>query len=243
MTQPNFADKTSQREALLLRIERMTELPLVLLAFAMIPLLAAAASFLWDLSPEGEYVVFILDSFVWAVFAADLVVKIAIATDRWGYIRRHWLDVLIVLIPFIRPLRILRIIVYIGRGFEGAARLARIDYVLVYAIGLVLIVATVVTTAERGSGSPLEQFPNALWWAIVTATTVGYGDMVPTTAIGKAAGVVLMLGGIGLFGAVAANLASLLVTRPHDNTALEDLAQEVKALRAEVADLRGGQHG
>ena len=51
MTQPNFADKTSQREALLLRIERMTELPLVLLAFAMIPLLAA--SFLWDLSPEG----------------------------------------------------------------------------------------------------------------------------------------------------------------------------------------------
>ena len=241
MTQPNFADKTSQREALLLRIERMTELPLVLLAFAMIPLLAA--SFLWDLSPEGEYVVFILDSFVWAVFAADLVVKIAIATDRWGYIRRHWLDVLIVVIPFIRPLRILRIIVYIGRGFEGAARLARIDYVLVYAIGLVLIVATVVTTAERGSGSPLEQFPNALWWAIVTATTVGYGDMVPTTAIGKAAGVVLMLGGIGLFGAVAANLASLLVTRPHDNTALEDLAQEVKALRAEVADLRGGQHG
>ena len=214
MTQPNFADKTSQREALLLRIERMTELPLVLLAFAMIPLLAAAASFLWDLSPEGEYVVFILDSFVWAVFAADLVVKIAIATDRWGYIRRHWLDVLIVLIPFIRPLRILRIIVYIGRGFEGAARLARIDYVLVYAIGLVLIVATVVTTAERGSGSPLEQFPNALWWAIVTATTVGYGDMVPTTAIGKAAGVVLMLGGIGLFGAVAANLASLLVRGP-----------------------------
>ena len=150
---------------------------------------------------------------------------------------------LIVVIPFIRPLRILRIIVYIGRGFEGAARLARIDYVLVYAIGLVLIVATFVATPERGSGSPLEQFPNALWWAIVTATTVGYGDMVPTTAIRKAAGVVLMLGGIGLFGAVAANLASLLVRRPHDNTALEDLAQEVKALRAEVADLRGGQHG
>ena len=237
MSTPNLADKTAKRELSLLRLERMTELPLLLLAFAMIPLLAA--SFLWDLSPEGQRVVFVLDSLIWAVFAADLVVKVAIAPDRLGYVRRHWLDVLIVAIPFIRPLRTLRIILFVARGVQGITRLIKVDYLLVYAAGFILIVATITTTVERGSGSPLEQFPNALWWAIVTTTTVGYGDMVPTTVIGKAAGVMLMLGGIGLFGAVTANLASVLVRNQPDNTGVEDLLQEVKALRAEVQDLRG----
>ena len=237
MANPNSADKTAKRELSLLRLERMTELPLLLLAFAMIPLLAA--SFLWDLSPEGHRVVLVLDSLIWAIFAADLVVKVAIAPDRLGYIRRHWLDVLIVAIPFIRPLRTLRIILFVARGVQGITRLIKVDYLLVYAAGFILIVATIAATVERGSGSPLEQFPNALWWAIVTTTTVGYGDMVPTTVIGKAAGVMLMLGGIGLFGAVTANLASVLVRNQPDNTGVEDLLQEVKALRAEVQDLRG----
>ena len=228
-----------RREALLARIERITELPLLLLAFGMVPLLAA--SLFWDLTPSNERLVFILDSFVWIVFAMDLGLKTAIAPDRRAFLRQHWLDVLIVVIPFARPFRIVRIVLYGTRAFKGAVRMLHVDFLLVYAVGLVLIVATVVTTVERGGGSPLGAFPNSLWWAVATVTTVGYGDMVPITPAGRAAGVVLMIGGIGLFGAVTANLATLLVRRGPTNSAIEMLAKEVKALREEVTRLRGGR--
>ena len=153
-----------------------------------------------ELGPKGERFVFILDAVIWGIFAVELSIKTVIAPNRRNYLRRHWLDVLIVAIPFIRPLRILRIIAYIGRDWQGISRVMNVDYVLVYSVGLILMVATLVATVERGTGSPLADFQNTLWWAIVTATTVGYGDMVPTTVIGRIAGVVLMLGGIGLLG-------------------------------------------
>ena len=235
MSKSLLSSSRDRREALLVRIERASELPLLILAFAMVPLLAA--SFLWDLTPNGERVVFILDAVVWALFAVDLGVKTIVAPDRRAFLMRNWLDVLIVVIPFARPFRLFRIIVYGTRAFSGVARIVNVDFLLVYAIGLVLTVATIVTTVEQGSGSPLGYFPNSLWWAVATVTTVGYGDMVPITPIGRAAGVVLMVGGIGLFGALTANFAALMVRRQRHTGAVEDLVKEVNALRKDLDQL------
>ena len=165
------------REVLLDRIERMTELPLLVLAFAMVPLLAAPL--FWDLSPVSKAVTFALDTLIWALFATDMAVKLAVAPRRVEYVRRHWLEVLVVLFPVARPLRILRLIVFGSRSYRGVVRLAYVDSLVVYAIGLVLIVATLVMSAERGHNPDLDSFPDALWWSIGTVTTVGYGDVVP----------------------------------------------------------------
>ena len=78
------------RDALLDRIERMTELPLLVLAFAMVPLLAAPL--FWDLSPVSKAVAYSLDMLIWALFAADLVVRVAISPRRIEYLRGHWLE-------------------------------------------------------------------------------------------------------------------------------------------------------
>ena len=228
---------TDRREALLVRIERVTELPLLILAFAIVPLLAA--SLFWELTPDGERLVFIVDVVVWALFAADLGVKTVVAPDRRTFLKRHWLDVLIVVIPFARPFRLLRIAVYGSRAFRGVVRIFHVDFLLVYAIGLILIVATIVTTVEEGSGSPLGFFPNSLWWAVTTVTTVGYGDMVPSTPEARVAGVVLMLGGVVLFGALTANFAAMMMRRQRHNDALEELVKEVKAIREELDRLGG----
>ena len=229
--------RQDHREALLDRIERMTELPLLVLAFAVVPLLAAPL--FWDLSPVSKAVTFALDTLIWALFATDMAVKLAVAPRRVEYVRRHWLEVLVVLFPVARPLRILRLIVFGSRSYRGAVRLAYVDSLVVYAIGLVLIVATLVMSAERGHNPDLDSFPDALWWSIGTVTTVGYGDVVPVTQVGRAFAYVLMIGGIGLFGALTANLASILVRRRDIGpAAVAALVEEVRVMREELAELR-----
>ena len=225
----------TERQAVLERLERLTELPLLLLSFGMIPLLLGPI--LWDLSDTEDIVFLTLDAFIWAVFAADLTAKLAVAPDRLAYARRHWLDVLIVAVPFIRPLRLVRLVVFGARAVYGVRRLMNIDFLLVYGIGLVLISATVVTAVEQGHDT-IDSFPDALWWSVVTVTTVGYGDVTPTTTVGRTVAVFLMLGGIGLFGALTANLASTLLRS--DDTVEENvdlLLEEVRALRQEIGGL------
>jgi voltage-gated potassium channel len=117
--------------------------------------------------------------------------------------------------------------------------LVGVDYLLVYALGIVIISGTIVTSVEGAEGSSIHTFPDALWWSFVTVTTVGYGDMFPITFAGRAVAVVLMLTGIGLFGGLAANVASLLIrTDEAADSTMNDLLTEVRLLRDEVAGLR-----
>ena len=225
------------RQELLETIERRTELPLLLLAIAMIPLLVGP--FLWDMSAEEEAAFFSLDTMIWALFAVDLGVKLIVAPDRLAYLKSHWLEVLVVLIPFARPLRVVRLFLFGSRAVMGVTRFAKFDFLLVYALGLIVISATAVTAFESDQDSQIGSFPDAIWWAVVTITTVGYGDVVPATAEGKAAGVVLMLGGIGIFGALTANLASLFVrTESASAPPPPDMTGELQALRDEIRLLR-----
>lgn len=237
----NIHPDRARREAVLARIEQLTELPLLLLSFAMIPLLLGPM--LWEMPPDQEAIFISLDWFIWAIFAVDLAVKLAVAPERWAYIRRHWLDVLVVAIPFARPLRILRLFVFGSRAITGARKLASLEFLLVYWVGLIVITSTAVTVVEVGQErATISSFPDALWWAVVTAATVGYGDEVPVTAAGRAIGFVLMIGGIALFGALTANLASFLVRTDDPNkAALTQLLDEVKGLREELARLRESQ--
>jgi len=227
---------TSHREELVHRLERITEMPLLILAFVMIPLLIGPM--VWELSPQEETTFIALDYFIWAIFAIDLIIKVAISPHRLIYLRRHWLEVLVVVVPFFRPLRILRIFVFGSRAWVGMRRLVNIDFILVYGIGLVIIAATVVASVEGGAEASIHSFADALWWAVVTITTVGYGDMVPITLVGRAVAFVLMLGGIAFFSGVTANLASFLI-KGHDSEkkALSQLVKEVEGLRQEIVKL------
>ena len=221
-----------QRDAMLDRLVQITEIPLLLLSFVMIPLLIGPL--LWEMSETQEIVFLALDAFIWLVFAFDLAMKFTVAPRKLAFLRSHWVTVLIVALPFARPLRLLRLILFTARAARGIHRLLKMNFLLVYAVGLIIISATIATSAEQGQGT-IETFPDALWWSIVTATTVGYGDISPVTPLGRAVAVVLMLGGIGLFGALTANLASALM-RSEDNVeaGVNELLEEVRALRAQL---------
>ena len=219
-----------RRLALLAKIERATEVPLMILSAAMIPLIARI--FVWESGPLSDSTAFTLYGAIWAIFVLELAARVVVAPQSTRYLRQNWFDAAAALIPVARPLRIPLILLIGSHAYGRRIRFAHVDFLAGYAVGLVLLVATIVTSVEQGRDSPIASFGDALWWSVATVTTVGYGDVVPITTAGRACAYVLMLGGIGLFAALTANLASLLTRRE------EPEQPDTAALSREVRELR-----
>lgn len=151
----------------------------------------------------------------WIAFAADLIFGLYRAKDKNKYLLKHPLEVAAVLLPFLRPLRLLRVIsfgslviqkVAIGRQFAITIK------VIITSIFVAYISAVQITIIERSiDGSNIKNFGDGLWWAITTVTTVGYGDRFPTTTEGRFLAVGLMIMGISLMGVITASVASWFV--------------------------------
>ena len=225
---PNF-----DRVRLLTKIEVFTEIPLMLLSIVMIPLLVGP--FLWEMSDSEKFLFIILDILIWIVFLIDMLIKVTISVDRLDYIKSNWIEVIVVLVPWFRPFRIFRLVVFALKTYKGFSRACKPDFLLIYAFGFVIVASTLLTTFEQNNMSALDSFVDSVWWSVVTITTVGYGDMVPESSVGRIVAVFLMLGGISIFGAITANIASLVSAAEDPNTKLiEDLTREIEQLKLAI---------
>lgn len=187
----------------------------------------------------------------WAVFAVDYLVRLMLAEQRWHWFSRHLVDLAIVVLPMLRPLRLMRFLTILTIIQRNAGSMLR-GRVVIYTVGTtvlaILLAGLAVFDAERDSGSGIDSIGDAIWWAFVTITTVGYGDLAPVTVTGRAVAVALMVGGIALIGVVTATLASWIVERVADDTdraqgasaeQVAQLQQEIAEIRALLVDLRG----
>jgi voltage-gated potassium channel len=151
----------------------------------------------------------------WLLFVGDYLIRLFLAEDRRRYLLRHWIDLLVVALPLLRPLRLLRLVPLISVLNRRASSLLRGRVAIYVAVGSSLIgfvAALAVLSAERGRpNANIENFGDAIWWSAETMTTVGYGDKYPVTALGRTIAVGLMICGIALLGTVTATLASWLV--------------------------------
>ena len=196
----------------------------------MIPLLLGP--YIWDLSQDELNTFSRLDQIIWALFVINLIVKVLIAPRRLSFLKSNILEVIVV-IPYLQPLRI----VFFGtKAIWGMTKIARPDFLIVVSGGLVIISATIVTSLERSSNPELGSFPDALWWAIVTITTVGYGNQEPVTFFGRIVAVILMITGVGFFGAIAANLAAFFVRKDEDEK-IDKLQRDINAINEKLDKL------
>ncbi|SNT10354.1 potassium channel family protein [Rhodococcoides kyotonense] len=228
------------------RWERSTEWPLAGAALMFL------AIYTWTVLTEpvgvgaqvAEHVVLA----IWTLFAIDYVARLTLAQQRTRWFLFHLHELAIVALPVLRPLRLLRLLTLVSllqRSVGGALRGRVVTYAVIGTLFLVFVAALAMLDAERHApGANIQTFPDALWWAVATVTTVGYGDYTPTTATGRFIAVALMVAGIALLGVVTATLASWLVHKVAEqddaNQAVTqrqvaELTEQISALRAELA--------
>ena len=239
---------------LLERYERHARVPIVL--SAILPLLIVPE--------QGHPVSVAIGIVTWLVFVVDLVVHRRYLQDygRTG-IGRFDLAIVVLTAPWfllpgaeaggivvlLRLARLARLIV----ASRGAKQLfARLGRVAAVAAAIMAVCALVVLLAERPTNPEFANFGDALWWSIVTLTTVGYGDIVPITSTGRLAAAALMITGIALLGLLAGALASFLGLDPEgrndgaatesdattdDGATLDQVLDELRQLRAQVEAL------
>ncbi len=223
------------RGACLSAWERRSEWPLTAIALAFLAVYAWEV--IADLHGAARAGTELAMDVMWAVFIADYLVRLALAPQRGRWFVRHLFDLAVVALPVLRPLRLVRLIALIGVLHRGAGMALR-GRITAYTAGgvtlLVLVSSLAVLDAERGApGTPIHTYGEAVWWALATITTVGYGDLAPVTAVGRWAAVLLMIGGVALAGVVTATLASWIVS-----LVAEESAEQEAATRAQVEVLQ-----
>ncbi|MFI5755710.1 potassium channel family protein [Streptomyces sp. NPDC051569] len=197
------------------RWDRRMELPLLVAS----PLfLACYAVRVLDTSPDPFWrdLALALALLIWAVFAVDYTVRLLLSGRRpLSFLRTHLLDTVVLVLPLLRPLRIVNTYDAVQRR-RDEPRLSLYGRVMAYAAITALLLsfaaALAVYQQERDApGATIRTFGDSVWWACSAITTVGYGDVTPVTPLGRVYAVFLMACGVALLGAVTGSFSSWLI--------------------------------
>src|SRR5918992_3955641 len=182
-------DDPSAREELRERLDRYLDVPLALASLALV--LIAVIELTGEVSGPWRGRLATLGWVLWGLFFVEFAAKFALAPVKRRYLREHWLDALIVLLPFLRVLRVvqlaralpaLRLLVFGGRGSQSTLALfrrRRLGQLAIISGMVILIGAALGFLLEAGApGARIQDFGDALWWSAALVTTIG-SDLYP----------------------------------------------------------------
>jgi voltage-gated potassium channel len=229
-------------------IERLTRIPMALLGVAWLVL--AVVTLTTSVNGGAPTVAVALLFGLWTIMLIEYLVRLVVTPDRRGYLRRRWVEPATVVLPPLQGWHLVGIERTTLLVHEAGLRLGvvlrhhSLLRVLGAAAGMVFLGAWLTLLFEENSPeSNIHTYPNALWWAIVTVTTVGYGDRFPSTPGGRLVAVVLMLVGIGIIGVLTATVASLFIKEHTDankdaiRAGHENLGRQLALLGARLSDV------
>jgi voltage-gated potassium channel len=231
------------------RLTKALEWPMAILALAVIPALLLDDG---TASPRVHAIATTINWFVWLAFCGEFALRLAIAPERPRFVRDAWLDLVIIAVspPFgvpdslqgvraVRALRLLRLVrgaaflVISLRFGRRALQHRRFHYVLGLGATIMLLGAVALWIVETGANDGLRSFADALWWAVTTVTTVGYGDIYPRTSEGRLIATVLMLTGIGVVGVFTATIASFFMAEG-EQSGQDDLSRRLDTIESKL---------
>jgi voltage-gated potassium channel len=223
--------------------EHLPLLDLAVLVLSVYLLGAMLADTLFELPHETHVLLHYIDTGICFIFLFDFFVRFYRAPDKLKFMRWGWID-LLSSIPAVdalrfgriyRILRVLRILrafrithYLIMHLFKNKAKGA-FTSAAIFAVMLIIFSSIAILQVEQEPNSNIRTAGDAIWWAYVTITTVGYGDKYPVTTEGRLIAAVLMTAGVGLFGTFTAFVASWFVAEQKEQ--IEELKEEVEKLK------------
>ncbi len=217
-------------------------------------LIALYVDVMFKLDPKMQVLIDNIDFIICMIFQGDFFYRLYHAPSKREFLRWGWID-FVSSIPWlssfrggkmIRAVRILRLL----RAFRSIKILyqylfknrSQNTFVTVAAISCLLVLAGsmgILKFEEKAEGGNIKNASDALWWAVVTVTTVGYGDRFPVTDEGRVIAAVLMTAGVGLFGTFTGFVASMFVEPDikREENQVHALAKEIRALRDEIRNV------
>lgn len=197
--------------------ERFTTVPMIFLSFLFI--FSFSVLILDDLkffAPIERFLLWVIVC-VWVTFWIDYFVRFSLSPNKRSFFRHNLIDLLSLVIPFARPFLLLMYLARLRyfRGRTGSSLRARVmAYLISFSIMYVYVISVFVFQAERyAPGATIMSYGDAVWWAMETISTVGYGDMIPVTVGGRIYASLLMLGGMLIVGATTGTVVSYLGER------------------------------
>lgn len=224
------------------------EIAVIFAALASVPLTIAEVNGQNGLSFQ------VADWTIWAVFAIEYVLALALSENRRRFAAGAWLPLLVVAVSFpllpslfaivrlarlVRLLRLVRLVA-VGARLMPALKsaLGRSGLLYVLALFLLLIVTAGAIMSVVEPQTVKGNLWDGMWWAIVTATTVGYGDIAPTSPQGRLVAVALMLFGIGLTATLAASVAAYFVRADQNGADLNDVVARLQRVEGLLVELK-----
>ena len=164
------------------------------------------------------------DWFVWCAFVAESLIMLTTVRDKWRYLMHNWMNIAIILTgilivwgytPVVAVLRSLRLLLVIGlllrisRTMVEILQQNNLGNLLAFAMFMVVISGILISGIDPAIKDPWQ----GVWWALVSITTVGYGDVVPVSGPGKFFASMLIIMGIVVFSLLTANVSAFLIRR------------------------------
>lgn len=184
------------------KVVRKTDVPMAIVGVLYVVVYAIAV-----LYPNP--IVETIDFIFWGMFAVDLLLRFLVAESLSKFVLKNWLEILAVIVPQFRAVRAIRPIIGLKRFTTLVrSRSQRLAFYTVALLPLAVFVAAIAFMDVEGYGP--ERLNDALWWAMVTVSTVGFGDVIPATDGGRIVASILMVFGVGIFASAAAFIADWL---------------------------------
>jgi len=205
--------------------EKLGFLNLLIIVLSIYVLVALLIDTFFKLPPEVSRILNIADNAICFVFLLDFCIRFYTAPNKLKFMQWGWIDLVssIPTLDFMRAGRMLRLIrlLRILRAFRSTKHLVQhifkrrtqgaLTAAAIIAVLMIIFSSIAILQVEDNSNSNIKTAEDAIWWAYVTITTVGYGDKFPVTTEGRIIAALLMTVGVGLFGTFTAYLASWFV--------------------------------